>query len=90
MANKTTGTHIHISSLNRTVNPLGLRNLSILSGETSIGVHGKKYRSLVKGDSRAIPLPPFVRASNIPWLAVRTKKYKKYFHHCLENIDSLR
>jgi len=43
-------------------------------GETPIGVTGKKYLVLSNGEKRAIPRPPFVRASRIPWLAVIRKK----------------
>ena len=68
------GTQIHISSFIKTVKPRELKNLLMVSGETSIGVHGRKYLLLLIGDSSAMPLPPLVMASNIPWLAVRIKK----------------
>ena len=55
MTIKKQGAQIHISSLIKTVRPRWLKNLVILSGETSIGVHGKKYLLLVIGDSSAIP-----------------------------------
>jgi len=49
----------------------------ILMGETWIGVQGRKYRFEEKGDKKATPLPPFVKASRKPWLAQARKKTKK-------------
>jgi hypothetical protein len=71
---KKQGNQTHNSSLINTVNPRWLNNALILNGETSIGVQGKKYLLLEMGDSKAIPLPPLVKASNRPWLAARIKK----------------
>ena len=68
------GAQIHNISLARTDTPRWLINALILKGETSKGVHGKKYLLLVIGDNKAMPCPPLVRASNSPWLAVRMKK----------------
>lgn len=55
-----------------------------------MGVHGKKYLVLSKGDKRAMPKPPFVKASRMPWLADNKKKKTKQRNHCLENIPSSR
>ncbi len=55
----------------------------IPSGETTIGVQGEKCRVLSNGENKAIPKPPFVRVSSIPWLAPTTKSNKTYFNHCL-------
>jgi hypothetical protein len=68
------GRHIHKSSFFITVYPHWLKNALIPMGETVIGVHGKKYRLLLKGDSKAIPRPPLVNASRMPWLADTRKK----------------
>ncbi len=38
------GTQIHKISLPKTINPRWLKKPLTLSGDTSIGVHGKKYR----------------------------------------------
>jgi len=53
------------------------KKASIPIGETIIGLHGKKYLPLSNGDNRAIPKPPFVNASRIPWLADNKKKKMK-------------
>ena len=71
---KIDGTQIHNISLFSTIKPRSLKNALMPNGETSIGVHGKKYLLLEKGDSKAIPRPPLVKASKSPWLAVRIKK----------------
>ena len=57
-------------------------------GDTGIGVQGKKKRSLVNGDNKAIPRPPSVNASNMPWLAPMIKKNRTYLHHSFENSDT--
>ncbi len=49
-----------------------------------IGLHGKKYLVLSKGDSRAIPDPPLVKASRIPWLAPTANKNDVSFHQLFE------
>ena len=63
---KKEGNHIHKSSLLITNKPHGLKNPLIPIGETMIGVHGKKYLALSKGDNKAIPNPPLVNASRTP------------------------
>ena len=57
-----------------TFNPHMLKNLLAPIGDTCIGLKGKKYRALSKGDKKATPKPPVVRASNTPCEAVHTKK----------------
>ena len=69
-----TGNHTHKNSLFKTNQPLLLKNAPMLMGDTAIGVQGKKYRSLLKGENKAIPRPPLVKASKIPWVAVTKKK----------------
>ena len=71
---KKQGTQIHKSSLIKTIIPLRPINAWILNGDTSMGVQGKKYLLLLKGDNIAIPWPPLVKASSRPWLAVSKKK----------------
>jgi len=68
------GSHTHINSLFKTDHPHLLKNALIPMGETAIGVKGKKYLSLLRGDNNAIPSPPLVKASRIPWLAVKREK----------------
>jgi len=60
------GSQIHKSSLLITTKPHLLKKPLIPIGETIIGVHGKKYLELSKGDNKAIPNPPFVKASRTP------------------------
>ncbi len=60
------GSQIHKSSLFMTMNPNLLKKALIPMGDTMIGFQGKKYLVLSNGDNRAIPWPPFVRASRIP------------------------
>ena len=55
--------------------PHSLKNAAIPMGDTLIGVYGKKYLVLSKGDKSAMPNPPDVNASKIPWVEVKTKKY---------------
>jgi hypothetical protein len=71
------GSQIHTSSFLNTDQPHGVKKDLILIGETWIGVHGKKYRFEEKGDKKATPYPPVVRASRKPWLAQARKKTKK-------------
>jgi hypothetical protein len=66
---KRPGSQIQTSSFLKTDQPLTVKKDLILIGETWIGVHGKKYRFEEKGDKKATPRPPFVRASRNPWLA---------------------
>ncbi len=68
------GSQIHNSSLLKTDQPHLLKKALTLIGETLMGVQGKKNRLFLKGDSKAIPNPPSVRASRMPWLTVRKKK----------------
>ena len=63
---KTNGTQIQIISLNKTAAPQELKNEPIPIGETGMGRYGKKYLVLSNGDNKAIPSPPFVKASKIP------------------------
>lgn len=60
------GNQIHINSLLITMNPQLLTNALMPIGETIIGDQGKKYLVLSKGDNKAMPKPPFVKASSIP------------------------
>ena len=60
-----------------TDHPRGPKKDLILIGETWIGVQGRKYRSGEKGEKKATPRPPFVRASRRPWLIQMRKKIEK-------------
>jgi hypothetical protein len=60
------GSPIHKSSLLITIKPHLLKKALTPIRETIIGVQGKKYLVFSKGDSRAIPKPPFVEASRMP------------------------
>jgi len=60
------GSQIQKSSLLSTDKPHVLRKPQIPTGETIMGVQGKKYLALSKGDNKAIPNPPFVKASRTP------------------------
>ena len=71
---KDAGSHTHKNSLFKTNQPRLLKNAPMLMGDTAIGVQGKKYRSLLKGENKAIPRPPLVKASRTPWLAASRKK----------------
>lgn len=71
------GSQIHISSFLNTDHPLEVKKDLILIGETWIGVDGKKYRFEEKGDKKATPRPPLVRASRKPWLVQTRKKMRK-------------
>jgi hypothetical protein len=62
----------------------------ILIGETWMGVHGRKYRFDEKGDKKATPRPPLVRASRKPWLAQARKKTRKYRNQRPEKSASSR
>ena len=84
------GNHTHINSLFKTSQPRLLKNALIPIGETAIGVQGKKYLSLLIGENNAIPSPPLVKASRIPWLAISKKKKIKKKNHLPENSISAR
>jgi hypothetical protein len=71
------GSQIHTSSFLNTGQPPGVKKDLILIGETWIGVQGRKYRFEEKGDKKATPRPPFVRASRKPWLTQAKKKTRK-------------
>jgi hypothetical protein len=71
---KEKGSQIHRSSLLITVKPHLLKKAPKLIGATIIGLQKKKYLVLSKGANRAIPRPPLVRASKMPWLADKRKK----------------
>ena len=74
-ANSNAGSQIHSSSVCRIANPCGVKKRVTAIGETRIGLHGRKYRVLSKGEKNATPSPPFVVASSKPWLAVARNKY---------------
>lgn len=63
---KKEGSQIHKSSFLITIKPLLLKKALMPIGETFIGVQGKKYLVLSKGDNKAIPKPPLVKASRTP------------------------
>jgi hypothetical protein len=46
-------------------------------GDTSIGLHGKKYRSLLNGANKATPRPPFVSISSNVCESVDKNKKRK-------------
>ena len=71
------GSQIHSNSFFKTDHPRELKKDFILIGETWIGVQGRKYRFGEKGEKKATPRPPFVRASRRPWLVQTRKKTKK-------------
>src|SRR5687768_564281 len=58
------GSHTHLSSLKITRTPHSEKKLPMPIGDTSIGLHGKKYLSLLNGANRATPNPPFVSMSS--------------------------
>ena len=63
---KKQGSQTHKSSLLITIKPHLLKKGPMPIGETTIGVHGKKYLVFSKGDNKAIPKPPLVKASRTP------------------------
>ena len=71
------GAHIHFSSLSITRFPHSEKKLPTLIGETSTGLQGKKYLSLLNGASRATPSPPFVSISSKGWESVDKNKNRK-------------
>jgi hypothetical protein len=60
------GAHTQRISLTRMARPRLVRNGRMLSGDTSSGLIGKKYRLSLNGAKKATPRPPFVRASRTP------------------------
>lgn len=85
-----TGIHTYIISLVSALNPLLLMNAFRPIGETFSGVHGKKYLVVSNGDNKAMPRPPSVIASRMPWLAEMMKKNMTNVHHGFENNFVLR
>lgn len=63
---KTVGSQISQNSDIKTESPRGVKKLRRPIGDTSIGRMGKKYRSLSKGQKKAMPWPPSVKASSVP------------------------
>lgn len=82
------GSQTHSSSLFMTDQPHGPQKGLIPIGATCMGLQGKKYLVLSKGAKRAIPRPPFVKASRIPWLAHNRKKKMQKKNHRPENIPA--
>ena len=74
-ANRIDGTHTHRNSFLRIEIPLTVKNRRIDIGDTRIGVHGRKYLVVSKGEKKATPSPPLVMESRSPWLAVARNKY---------------
>ena len=68
-----------------TLAPQSLTSALSPIGETMIGLQGKKYRVVSNGENKAMPRPPLVKVSSIPWLDPTVKKYKTYSHHLFEN-----
>jgi hypothetical protein len=60
------GSHTHRSSLLITAKPHRLKNEATPTGETTMGRHGKKYLVISKGDNKATPKSPFMKASRRP------------------------
>src|SRR5205823_12240846 len=58
------GSHTHLNSLSITRIPHFEKKLATPIGDTSIGLHGKKYLSLLNGANSATPRPPFVSISS--------------------------
>ncbi len=73
------GTQIQRASLPRTNKPRELKKSAPI-GETSMGLHGKKNRSLLNGASSATPKPPLVSMSNNGCESVTHPKYNASFH----------
>ena len=59
------GSHTHLSSLSITRTPQLDKKFTTPIGDTSMGLQGKKYLSLLNGASSATPSPPFVSISRI-------------------------
>jgi len=74
-ANSPAGSQIQTSSLCKTRYPRALKKRPSAIGETRIGLQGRKYRLLSKGEKNATPRPPLVMASRTPWLAVAKNRY---------------
>jgi hypothetical protein len=60
------GNQTHNISFTRISILLSLRNFFIPIGETLMGVTREKYLFSIKGERRAMPRPPLVKASRIP------------------------
>ena len=73
------GIQIQSTSLPMTASPRPLKNPAPI-GETSIGRHGKKNRSLLNGANKATPKPPFVNISSKVCDEVMIVKYTISFH----------
>src|SRR5207244_6989077 len=58
------GNHFHLTSLTITRAPQSGKKLPMVSGDTSMGLQGKKYLSSMNGANRATPNPPFVSISS--------------------------
>jgi len=76
-ATREEGNQIHQNSLLITIKPQLPMKAAMPIGETMMGLHGKKYLPLSKGDNKAMPRPPLVKASRTPWLAVKREKYRE-------------
>ena len=68
------GSHTHLSSLSITRTPQLDKKLITPIGDTSMGLQGKKYLSLLNGASSATPSPPFVSISRIELITARTER----------------
>src|SRR5262245_45141802 len=66
VSNNNDGIHTQSSSLRNTAAPRDEKNRLTPIGETSIGRHGKKYRTALNGATKATPRPPLVKASSSP------------------------
>ena len=71
------GSHTHLSSLSITRTPQLDKKLTTPIGDTSMGLQGKKYLSLLNGASSATPSPPLVSISRIECESVDNSKSRK-------------
>jgi hypothetical protein len=71
------GSHIHPISFASISNPLCEKKLPTPMGETLIGLHQKKYLSLLRGEKKATPNPPSVSASSNGCDSVDRNKKRK-------------
>lgn len=62
------------NSLRKTAPPHSVKKRVTEMGETSSGLHSKKYRVVSNGEKNAMPNPPLVMASRTPCEAVAMKK----------------
>jgi len=74
------GSHTHRSSLRMICAPLLEKNRRTLTGETSIGRHGKKYLTLLNGANRATPRPSLVSISSKGCERVEANKKRQTTH----------